>query len=233
MADKYKGHTFEQLKEELNIETHVKTKDFASKCVINMFGAECKKLNQISDFSKAGIIAKTITVTPAGNRTEDMKLKHIDFEEWADRDVDFQDSEVYAYFCEHSFLCPVFCEHDSAKPEQTTFEGFKRFSFDEAFIENEVKRTWEDSRALIHRNELQWDFVYDSKGQKTLNNSGSYKGAPNFPKSADYLVFFRGGSNDSSDGAKTEIVNGIRMLPQFFWLKGSFIANKLQTINYL
>lgn len=55
-----------------------------------MFDADCKRLNQISDFTKAGIIAKTITVTPTGSRTEDMKLRHIDFEEWADKDLDFK-----------------------------------------------------------------------------------------------------------------------------------------------
>jgi hypothetical protein len=58
-------------------------------------------------------------------------------------------------------------------------------------------------------------------------------GSPNFPKSADYKVFFRGGADDSLDEAKTEEVNGIKMLPQFFWLKGSYIADKLKTVEYL
>ena len=249
----YAGKTLSELKESLNIDTDITTKDFASKCVLRMFEASCKRLNQISDFTKAGIIAKTITITPNGGRTEDMKLKHIDFEEWADRDVDFMDSEVYSYFCEHSFLCPVFCERgitqrkkydnpeDQRKEDErvateigrTTFEGFKRFSFDEDFLENEVKRTWNDSRRLIYSNQLVWEYDYDKDGNRILNNSGSFQGAPNFPKSTDYKVFFRGGANDSRDDAKTECVNGIRMLPQFFWLKGSYIAEKLQTINYL
>lgn len=47
------------------------------------------------------------------------------------------------------------------------------------------------------------------------------------------MFFFRGGSDDSSDKARTEVINGIHMLPQFFWLKGSFIADKLKTIEYL
>lgn len=228
---KYKGKTLPQLKSLLNIDADAK--DIAAKCVLRMFDANCSKLNQISDFTKAGIIAKTITMTPEGGRTEDMKLKHIDFEEWADRDVEFEESDVYDYFCEHSFLCPIFCEYNSNDQSKTTFEGFKRFAFDEAFIEAEVKRTWEDSRHLIHRNELVWEYELDKEGNKRRNKSGSYKGAPNFPKSADYKVFFRGGNNDSSDAAKTECVNGVRMLPQFFWLKGSYIANKLQEISYL
>jgi hypothetical protein len=162
-----------------------------------------------------------------------MKLSRIYFEEWADKDIEFQESDVYSYFCEHSFLCPVFCEHDNINSEKTTFEGFKRFSFDDDFIESEVKRTWEDSRELIHKKQLKWEYVYDKNGEKRKNNSGSYMGAPNFPKSADYQVFFRGGANDSRDEAKTEIVNGIKMLPQYFWLKGTYIAEKLKTIDYL
>lgn len=228
---KYRGKTLPELREMLGISANVK--DIAAKCVIRMFGTDCKKLNQISDFSKVGIIAKTITITPKGGRTEDMKLKHIDFEEWADRDADFEDSDVYDYFCEHSFLCPIFCEPDSTDPSLTTFEGFKRFAFDENFIETEVRRTWEDSRKLIHRNELEWKYEYDKQGNRRMNKSGAYMGAPNFPKSSSYKVFFRGGADISTDKTRTECVNGIRMLPQFFWLKGSYIANKLKEIPYI
>lgn len=230
---KYKGKTFAQLKRELKVETEVSNKSFGAQCVLKMFDADCKRLNQISDFTKAGIIAKTITVTPTGSRTEDMKLRHIDFEEWADIDLDFQDSDVYSFFCEHSFLCPVFCEHDCTDSAKTTFEGFKRFAFDDEFIENEVKRMWNDSRNLIHQRTLKWEYLYDKEGNMRKNKSGSYMGSPNFPKSADYIVFFRGGANDSRDEAKTEEVNGIKMLPQFFWLKGSYIADKLKTVEFL
>lgn len=251
LAAKYRGKTFVQLQELLDVDTDISTKDFGAKCVLKMFDANCSKLNQISDFTKVGIIAKTITVTPSGGRTEDMKLKHIDFEEWADRDIDFEESEIYDYFCEHSFLCPIFCERGdmSARKsyeskedyearlereiKKTTFEGFKRFSFDEQFIENEVYRTWKDSRNLIHHNELEWEYLYDKEGNKRMNGSGAYMGAPNFPKSSEYKVFFRGGADVSTEKTRTECVNGIRMLPQFFWLKGSYIADKLQEIQYI
>lgn len=251
LSAKYRGKTFAQLQEILDVDTEISTKDFAAKCVLKMFDANCSKLNQISDFSKVGIIAKTITVTPTGGRTEDMKLRHIDFEEWADRDLDFEESEVYDYFCEHSFLCPIFCERGDMsgrksyetkeayemrlerEMKKTTFEGFKRFSFDEQFIQAEVYRTWNDSRKLIHRNELEWEYLYDKNGNKRKNGSGAYMGAPNFPKSSEYKVFFRGGADVSSEKSRTECVNGIRMLPQFFWLKGTFITEKLQEIKYI
>ena len=233
IATNYKGKTFLQLKQLLSLDTEISTKDFGAKCILKMFDANCNRLNQISDFTKVGIIAKTITITTSGGRTEDMKLKHIDFEEWTDRNLDFEDSEIYNYFCEHSFLCPIFCEHDEADSSKTTFEGFKRFAFDDSFIEGEVKRTWEDSRDLIHHNKLVWEYQYDEHGKKRKNKSGSYMGAPNLPKSSEYIVFFRGGANISDDTTRTEVVNGIKMLPQFFWLKGSYIANKLQTLSYL
>jgi len=231
LSDKYRGKTIVELKTIFGIE--IASKDIASKCVIRMFDAECNRLNQISDFNKAGIIAKTITITPQGGRTEDMKLKHIDFEEWSNRDVDFEESEVYDYFCEHSFLCSVFCEYETNNLSRTIFEGFKRFSFDDDFIENEVKRTWNDSRRLIHHNELIWEYSYDQNGNKRMNGSGAYIGAPNFPKSSEYKVFFRGGADVSTEASRTECVNGIRMLPQFFWLKGSYIAEKLSNLQYI
>ena len=251
ISAKYKGMTFAELKDDLKIETEISNKSFGAQCVLKMFDAKCKRLNQISDFTKAGIIAKTITITPTGGKTEDMKLNHIDFEEWTNKNVEFPDSDIYSYFCEHSFLCPVFCERgDMAKRKareseedykirinqeaaKTTFEGFKRFAFDDDFIENEVKRTWNDSRDLILERKLKWEYKYDREGKKRKNKSGSYMGSPNFPKSALYQVFFRGGADDSHDEAKTEEVNGIKMLPQFFWLKGAYIADKLKSIEYL
>ena len=248
---KYKGHTLAQLKKELGVETAISTKDFGAKCILEMFEANCKRLNQISEFTKAGIVCKTITITPDGKRTEDMKLQHIDFEEWTQKNMEFTESEVFMYFWDHCFLCPVFCERGDMASQRkketneqyrvriereapkTTFEGFKRFFFSEEFIENDVKRTWDKSRELIFEKTLVWEYELDDKGQKKKNKSGSYKGAPNFPKSKEYNVFFRGGENDSREEARSEVVNGINMLPQFFWLKGTYIAEELKKIDYL
>lgn len=232
LSDLYGGKTFRQLKNILGIDTDVTTKNFASEVVVRMFGAEGKKLNEIVDFTRAGIIAKTVTLDLNGRNTEDTKLFHVDFEEWSDRDVDFEDSVAYRYFCEHSFLCPIFCEVEKNNPAEITFQGFKRFALDEDFIESEVKRTWEESRNLIHRNELVWEYEYRN-GEPVINKSGSYKGAPNLPKSDSYSVFFRGGGADSSDKNRTECVNHIKMLPQFIWIKGTYIADKLKSLPFL
>jgi hypothetical protein len=92
---------------------------------------------------------------------------------------------------------------------------------------------WDDSRNLVYQDKLKWEFTLDKEGNKIMNKSGSYRGAPNFPKSEDYNVFFRGGENDSRNEARSIVINGVHMLPQFYWLKGSFIADKLKTIEYL
>ena len=233
IAKKYAGKTLSELQKALGIESGLETKDMAAKCIVRMFGTDCERLNDIADFTKAGIIAKTITITPDGGRTEDMKLQHIDFDEWASREIDFEESEVYGYFNGHTFLCPIFCEYDDKEDSSITFLGFKRLAFDEEFIQHEVRRTWNDSRGLIHGNLLKWEYRYDKNGEKRMNGQGCYMGAPNFPKSSEYAVFFRGGARVSNEKTRTECVNGIRMLPQFFWIKGTYITQKLNEIPFL
>lgn len=240
----YKGKTLNELMSIFGIKEW--SKDTTARCVLRMFDSDGKRLNQISDFTKTGIIAKTIAITTTDKRTEDMKLFHVDFEEWTDRDVDFEDSVIYNYFSEHSFLFPIFREDRrivgsiANKQELAydathaiTFEGFKRISFDDTFIEKEVRRTWENSRNLIFRNELVWNYEYNKSGEKKINKSGSYMGAPNLPKSSQYNVFFRGGGLISNETTRTEVVNGVKMLPQYIWLRGSYIADKLKETPYI
>lgn len=38
-----------------------------------------------------------------------------------------------------------------------------------------------------------------------MNNSGSYMGAPNFPKSSEYKVFFRGGADVSTEKQEQKV----------------------------
>ncbi len=232
ITQKYKGKSFEELKNELGITTSMATKDFAAKAVLKMFGADCKKLNQISDFLKAGIEARTITLDVNGRYTEDMKFHLIDFDEWTDRKIKFEESDIFTFFIEHSLLCPIFTEYDPKDKSKTIFEGFKRFSFDDEFIEKEVGRMWKDSRKMIHDKTLVWEYKYKN-GEPIINKTGSYRGAPNLPKRSEYTVFFRGSNSDSSNEKRTEEVNGIKMLPQYFWIKGDFIAQKLKTLDYL
>lgn len=252
LTEKYKGYTLQQFKELFGIDSKFSTKQFTAQCITKMFDADCKKLNDVSDFEKAGILAKTVTLTENGGKTEDMKLDRIHFGEWLSTDVEFEESEIFSYFSEHSFLCPIFKERGDMRPRRKsenkktfnerieresaliTFEGFKRLTFDDDFMYNDIKKTWDDSRDLVATGKLKWVFERTKSGKKKKNRkSKSFKGAPNFPKSQHYNVFFRGGSNDSSDKFRTECVNGIKMLPQFFWIKGLYIVDKLNEIPFI
>ena len=74
---------------------------------------------------------------------------------------------------------------------------------------------------------------YDKSGSPVINKSGGISSAPNFMKSSENDVFMRGSGTDSSARYKTENVNGIKMLPQYVWMKGSSIVKELEEIPFL
>lgn len=201
--------------------------------VVKMFGGQSKKMNQIELFSRFGIIGKSITMTAAGNRTEDTKLFSIDFDEWTDSEIEFEDSSLYDYFTNHQFLCMLFEEPSmEAILCENKFIGFKRLSFTEEFIQKEVRKIWDEVRSLIWENRLVETEVLDKHGNPRINpKSGTIMTSLNFPKSKDNIVFIRGGGIDAS--VKTEEVNGIKMYKQYVWIKGSYIVNELKQLAIL
>lgn len=48
----------------------------------------------------------------------------------------------------------------------------------------------------------------------------------NFPKCAEGIIFVRGSGMDSTD--KPLEINGIKMMKQWLWVKGSFIVQELE-----
>ncbi len=223
-------------------------KGIAETIVVAMFGGKSKKMNRVELFQKFGFVAKTITLTSRGGRTEDMKLFHMDFdeimreevldEEGGKREYMFEDSELYSYFAEHEFLCIIFEESERSLGLQgrsyslceNKFVGFKRLVFEEEIIDGAVKRLWEDTRCKIKHDMLE-DVVQRKKnGTVVTNTNGEVSSAPNFLKSSQNDVFMRGSATDSSLIYKTECVNGIRMLPQYVWLKGKKVVEMLKEI---
>ncbi len=249
---KFKGFKISELAELLGVpyEPNKENKAISERIVVALFGGSSSKLNQVELFAKFGLIAKTVTITNKGGRTEDMKLYHIDFnemvktqiedEELGERDFVFEDSEMYSYFSDHEFLCILFREpepvyqigKDGAKKNinkkgDNVFVGFKRLVFDDGFLDKHVRPVWLDTRDKIINDKLV-DVVSKTKDGKVIyNKSGDISSAPNFMKSSESVVFFRGSGKDSSLINKTECVNGIKMLPQYLWIKGSVIVNLL------
>ncbi len=220
---KYSGMTIRQLKKEFNINRKT-SKSISEQIVVQMFGGKSKKINKIELFSKIGVIAKTLTMTSENLRTEDMKLFSIDFNEWTEENIDFEDSYIYDYFSNNQFICIIFEEPSKeAILDENRFIEFKRLSFTEDFIQKEVKNTWEKVRNLVLNNKLVENPVINVKTkEQIINKNGIPKTSINFPKSKNNIIFVRGSGKNS--GVKTEVLNNIRMYKQYIWIKGAYIS---------
>ena len=221
MTKKYKGMTFKQIAESLNVDINLNAKNFAECAVIKMFGGNASKLNDIEDFAKIGIIAKSVPLWKDGRGKEDMKLFKPNLVDWT-RESDFEDSAIYEYFTGHHFLFIVYRYVDG----EIIFEGFKRVFFDEQFIYENVKKTWDEVRDLIINRKLRIEQQRGNSAAGRINMSGSVREAPNFPKSKTNAVFVRGGATTSADKYKTLEINGLKMIPQNIWLSRK-VVNKL------
>ena len=247
LTQKYSGKTVGELADLFGIPRTATTgregKGISELITVKMFGGEAKKLNEIEIFQRFGLIGKTIVLTPKGGRTEDMKLYHMDFDELIQtevieddgtvRDFEFTDSEMYSYFTNNELLCIMYEEPD-VKPGEThklidnKFIGFKRLVFTDDFIDNTVRYLWYDTRIKVMDKTLVDIIRRDKFGEPVINRSGDISSAPNFIKSSENDVFMRGSGTDSALKHKTECVNGIRMLPQYVWIKGTSVIEELE-----
>lgn len=232
LSEKYKGKTVEELMHLLNIDSKRINKAIGEKIIVKMFGGKSKSMQSIELFRKAGIIGKTITLTERGFRKEDMKFLTIDFSEFENVDIEFEDSQIYDYFSNNRILCILFqMPHNNAKMIENKFLGFKMIDFSQKFIENDVRRTWERIKDLIVNKKLEDVVVLDKYGNPVINKNGVIRSAPNFPKSSEGNVFVRGTSSTSD--VKPLNINGVQMYSQQIWVKGLYIVEKLNEIDYI
>lgn len=223
MTQKYKGKTFKQIAKSLKVDINLDVKNFAECAVVKMFGGHATKMNDIEDFAKIGIIAKSVPLKADGKGKEDMKLFQPNLIDWT-KESDFEESAIYDYFAGHHFLLIIY-RHVGKK---VVFEGFKRVFFDEKFIMENVKKTWEDVRDLINNNKLQIERKVRKDGSLIINKSGTFKESPNFPKKSTHKVFVRGGTTTSEDKYKTLEINGMRMIPQSIWLSRDVVKEMIE-----
>ena len=232
LSEKYKGKTIGELIDLLDIEVTRVNKSIGEAIIVKMFGGKSKKMQSIELFRKAGIIGKTITLTERGLRKEDMKFFTIDFDEFDNEDIEFEDSQFYDYFANNRFLCILFQKPDSdAKMIENKFLGFKMIEFSQEFVENDVKIAWERIKDLIVNDKLEDVISLDKFGNPRINSSGNVMSAPNFPKSSEGNVFVRGTSSTSD--VKPLNVNGVQMYRQQIWVKGLYIVDKLNNEPYI
>jgi len=199
-------------------------KQLAQQVVVRWFGGNAKRFQDVEIFAKMGLTPKTITLSSKGGRTEDMKLFDVDFEEWSDPDIAFEDSTLYDYFANRQFLFIILQEPSSdASLYENRFKGFIRYNFTDEQIEHHVRPVWDEVRRLIFTNTLTDVVKTDKHGRPMTNKKGNIISAPNFPKSKDYDIFLRGSGTDSDD--KPVTVNGISMYRQQVWMKGKWIVD--------
>ncbi len=235
LTNKFSNYSIVELMKHFEIDYYEDipiNKAIGEQIIVKMFGGKAKKMKQIDLFNKIGLLPKTIVITEEGKRTEDMKLFPIDFEELSNPNISFEDSSFREFFTTYQLMCIVFEEHDSSDFGTNTFLGFKRFVFNNEFIDTTVKKVWDEMRDLILNDKLVDVVIRDKKtNAPIINKNGTIKSAPNFPKSANGNIFVRGSGIDSS--LKTELVNGIKMYKQYIWLRGEYISNELSNIDFL
>lgn len=224
-----------------NISKNGAIKQYAEQVIVRMFGGSSKKLSKIELFRKFGVIGKSITVSEKGGRTEDMKLFPVDFDELAEaeildedtgvmRDKCFEDSELYSYLTENKLLCIMFQEVPDSDGvvhlENNIFMGFKFVDLSKEEILQQAKESWETARHLIRYDELKVEHVCTKEGFiRYTPKTKIPMTASNLPKSKDNIIFFRGTGTDAADKIN---VNGLEMLRQDYWIKGSFLVETLK-----
>lgn len=237
ISDKFKGKTVRELISYYGIKIQKNKDGDASKNVseqimVRMFGGTSKKLSQIDLFKKAGITLKTLTQTRQGKRTEDTKLFPIDFERLVS-DADFESSEFSEFFSEKQFIFIVFEEPSGdAKLLDNKFVGFKRLSFGDDFIQDQVKYAWMNTKKLVEQDLLVEKQVLNQKTKKPITNkNGTIRTTLNFLKSKQNVVFVRGSGVDSSK--KPLFLNGIHMYTQYIWVKGDYLVRLLSKESFI
>ena len=243
---KFLGHSMSDILSYFNINTDpmakAELKQYAEQVIVRMFGGTAKKISKIEMFQKLGYIGKAVTISATGTRTEDTKLLSVDFdeltEEWVEdetgtvRQKEFEDSNLYHYLHDNKMLCAVFWENhpdESGKIRlgDNKFMGFKIIDLsDEAIIE-EARRTWHETRELIRSGNLRSIPTLDKHGnQRFTPKTKIPMESPNLPKAENHLIFFRGTGQNANDKV---VINGIRMLRQNYWIKGTFLVEKLNS----
>lgn len=221
-------------------------KQYAEQIIVKMFGGKSKKISKIDLFRKFGYIGKSITLTTHGTRTEDMKLFSADFDELDEqyisdddgsiRNKEFEDSDLYNYFHDNKILCIIFKEEPPDREgkiylNDNRFCGFKILDLSDDNLISEAKKTWDETRCLLSDNKLKLFPVLNKSGSPQYTpKTHIIEMAPNLPKCNDHVVFFRGTGTNALDKIT---IHGIKMYRQNYWIKGSYIVNKLVNIPYI
>lgn len=95
-----------------------------------------------------------------------------------------------------------------------------------------ARKIWEEARDIIINEKLCDVPVLLKNGKPRYTpKTNVLMTAPNLPKSEDNTVFFRGSGRNATQ--KNQVINGVKMLKQYYWIKGSYIAEKMKDIDFI
>lgn len=236
IAETYAGRTLEELAEPFGLPLKTKTgrenKSLAEQVVVRLFTGHAGKISQVPLFAKAGLVFKTVTLTPTSGRTEDMKLNpSIDFDELCDPSVEFEDSAFAAPFIDSTMVVAVLEEQCRDCPLcQCRFMGFKALWLGTYL--DAARALWDGMHDLIFSGRLVDAPILKKDGTPRVTpKTGIPMMAPNWPKSRDGVLFVRGTGTDAND--KPVTVNDVRMYRQNVWIKGKELAERLDVTSYI
>lgn len=236
IAETYAGQTLEELAEPFGMPLKTKTgrenKSLAEQVVVRLFTGHAGKISQVPLFAKAGLVFKTMTLTPTGGRTEDMKLDpSIDFDELCDPSVEFEDSAFATPFIDSTMVVAVLEEQYRDCPLcRCRFMGFKTLWL--GIHLDAARALWDGMRDLIFRDCLVDAPVLKRDGTPRVTPKTRIPmTAPNWPKSRDGVLFVRGTGTDAND--KPVTVNGTHMYRQNVWIKGTELTKYLDSVSYI
>lgn len=252
ISNRYKGKSIGEILNicgvEFDMSTKHQTKQFAELAIVKMFGGNANKMSQIELFRNFGIVGKSIAIKRNESRTEDMKMFAVDFSElleneFEDEDMDcfrekvFEDSALYDYLHDNKLLCIVFQEENADSKGyvnlyENKFLGFKMLELDVPELLESARKIWEEARDIIINEKLCDVPVLLKNGKlRYTPKTNVPMTAPNLPKSEDNIVFFRGSGRNAAQ--KNQEINGVKMLKQYYWIKGAYIAEKMKDIDFI
>ena len=115
--------------------------------------------------------------------------------------------------------------------KDNVFLGFKWVNFNEEFIYNEVKPVWKNIKDKVINKKLKEEPVLKKDGTPRINKLGNVMTSLNFPKSSEGNIFVRGSGRDSN--LKPLTINGISMYTQYIWMKGIYMAEKINESDFI
>ena len=94
-----------------------------------------------------------------------------------------------------------------------------------------VRASWEEAKRLVQTGELTVTVMRRKDGSvRYTAKTGIEMLQTNLPKALDNVIFFRGTGKDATDKV---IVNGLKMLRQNYWVKGTYVVELLNKMKYL